>query len=286
MAAREPHRARRGVAAFAVAWVALAGVAAADITTVPDGHGTVTGTGSATSDGRVEVELTGQRRRSGGSGGAVRRTVGQWVSYPAGYCTNDGRQWLGFALGPVNPGDVPFRPDGEILAMTLVLPDGNVTRTQLWNECERRPRPTAPPSAESALAAANLPTTSVPTSPEVTGLVGMENWFWYEGPTTLTVNVELDGWTGTAVARAVEWHWDFGDGASASSTTPGSPDDPAVTHTYTVQGTNDIVLTVTWEADFTFTGFGAAVQTGLGTIDFPSGTRSYVVEEREAVVVE
>lgn len=168
--------------------------------------------------------------------------------------------------------------------LTLIRPDGSIAGTYLWSSC-RGPAPAAPPSAAEALAAADLPVASVPTSPEVTGLAGLENWFWYEGPIELPVTVTLDGWTGTATARAVAWHWDFGDGAGATSTTPGSAEDPAVTHVYTSKGTKPIVLTVTWQADFTLTGFGLSVQSGLGSVDVAGATRDYLVEEREAVVV-
>jgi hypothetical protein len=58
-----------------------------------------------------------------------------------------------------------------------------------------------------------------------------------------------------------------------------------VTHTYIRKGTRDIVLTVTWEADFTLAGYGLTLQSGLGSLDLAGEPRAYEVEEREAVVV-
>lgn len=283
MAHRESNFTRRALTAgllTCVLVVALAPMAGADLQS---------GSGNLSADGNVSVELASDGGGAGGGGGGgrgrSRGSAGTWVGYDVGVCGAGGEQWFDIAVNDLGPPDPPaFEPAGVIRNLTLIRPDGSIAGTYLWSSCAGPP-PAAPPSADDALAAADLPVAGVPTSPEVTGLVGIENWFWYEGPTEVPVTVTLDGWTGTATARAVAWRWDFGDGAAASSTTPGSPDDPAVTHVYTTKGTKRIVLTVTWEADFTLTGFGLTVQSGLGSIDLGGATRDYVVEEREAVVV-
>lgn len=266
------------VALFATSEPASAGV---------DGdRSPVTGTGSADSDGTVQVELAGGR--PGGRGDGGRRssgTSGTWVGYDVGVCGAGGEVWLDVAVGDTAAGDPGFEPAGVVRHYTLILPDGTFGGTVLTNSCNGDPDPLPPPSAEAILAQASLPAAQVRTTPANRGLVGFPNWFWYDGPTEVPVSASLNGWTGTATARAVAWRWDFGDGASESSPEPGTEADPAVTHTYIRQGTRQIVLTVTWEASFTLTGWGTTVSTGLGRIDLPGAPLPYDVAEREAVIV-
>jgi hypothetical protein len=127
-----------------------------------------------------------------------------------------------------------------------------------------------------------MPRPVVTTSPPGPGLVGIENWFWYEGPTERAIDVTLDGWRATTTARATSFAWrDVGE-----STAPGDADHPAVTHTFTTQGTYDLQVSVTWTATFTFTGYGTTITTPLpGTVTIDGPVLAYPVEEREAVVV-
>jgi hypothetical protein len=237
-------------------------------------------------DGTVTVQLaSGAPGGRGGGRAAASGTSGTWVGSDIGSCGPNGEVWLNVAVSTSSPGPPTFTPTGVIRFLVLILPDGTVATTTLWNECLGQPLPEPPPSADAILEQAELPLAQVRTSPPGQGLVGFENWFWYEGPTALPVSAGLGGWSGTATAHAVRWTWDFGDGESASADTPGTARDPAVTHTYIRQGARTIVVTVTWEAAFTLRGWGTTIDTGLGSVDLVGEQYDYAVEEREAVIV-
>lgn len=276
-------RRRTIAAAMALVGICLPGTAWAGVDT---DNSAVTGTGSATPDGHVQVELTGNGSGGGRGSGSRSGSSGAWVGYDVGVCGPDGEVWLNVSVSSGGlPGEAPFEPVGVVRHLVLLRPDGSTAGVFLWNQCDGGPPPTAPPSAAEVLAAADLPLATVMTSPRNQGLVGFPNWFWYEGPAEVPVTASLGGWTGTATARAVRWSWSFGDGNSATASVPGTAEDPAVTHTYITKGTRDIVLTVTWEASFTLTGWGTTVSTGLGSVELGGEPLSYLVQEREAVVV-
>lgn len=221
---------------------------------------------------------TGSRR----SGGAL----GTWSAVILGYCGANGEQWDGVStIGGVTSAPLDFPIAGNLVLWVLVAPGGTGGSQQqyLQNECVDPP-PTAPPDVEALLAMADLPRPPVVTNPPAGGLVGLENWFWYEGATAVPVAVTVDGWTATSTARTARYTWTF-DGTSVSSDGPGSSSAPAARHTFTTGGQHPITLTIRWEAVFTLSGFGLTFTAPLGGIDLAGPALAYPVQEREAVVV-
>jgi hypothetical protein len=131
--------------------------------------------------------------------------------------------------------------------------------------------------------AVGIPDPTIATNPQPKTLSGMRTDYWYTGPTERTVTVTLNGFTVTATAHATSYRWQFGDGAEATTTQPGTAQRPAATHAYQHRGDKTITLTVTWTGTFTFTGPGGITGGGdLGAQDFTS-SRPIVVEEVQPV---
>lgn len=129
--------------------------------------------------------------------------------------------------------------------------------------------------AEAAVKRLDLGAPHIAVNPPAATYVNIPTIFHatVQGPRAVALTVD-----GTAVALQVapRWTWDFGDGASLDSDSPGigyddtSPTaDPGhypVLHTYTDNGTLRIGLTVTWNGTYTITGVA-------GT--FPAPTKTY-----------
>ena len=73
--------------------------------------------------------------------------------------------------------------------------------------------------AGNVRAAGQEPEAVAPTEPvklfNGADLTGLETWWWYEGPETVTVTVFLRGYHVTAVAHPTGYQWSFGDGATS-----------------------------------------------------------------------
>ena len=74
--------------------------------------------------------------------------------------------------------------------------------------------------------------------------------------TSVAVSVTLDGFTVTGTAQLVGYEFDFGDGASTSTTTGGSEPQPAVRHTYETKGEYTLASRACGAASFVMTGPG------------------------------
>ena len=206
----------------------------------------------------------------GGSTGEVSAgSLGTWVPALLGYCWDDGTVNLsniplpdGFAA-PLPGGELrdPATADGRLLLWILVSPTGEALATWFHSECAEAafPAPVAPPAPVDIWKEAPLPLPKVLTSPERRGLVGIENWFWYDGITRVTVPpVQIGGWTVSAEANLAEVRWELGDGRtiSATDTLPGSKRHPAATAIYQVAGTYVITAHSIWQGTATISGFG------------------------------
>lgn len=174
--------------------------------------------------------------------------------------------------------------DARLQTVIRVWDDGSGRREVVYAGC---PRPDVggptPPTTQQVQDAVGIPSPTIGSNPPTKTLAGLATYFWYEGPTERTVTVELNGFTVTATARAVAYEWAVGDGTTYTTTAGGSEQDPAVTHAYTHKGPKTVALTITWEGTFTFAGPGNVTGQGdLGAREL-TGTRTYPVEEVQAV---
>ncbi len=98
-------------------------------------------------------------------------------------------------------------------------------------------------------------------NPKVRGLVQLETWLWYPGPTT--IEPFSDSWTDpvtgldfTLEARGFieSYDWDVGDGVTYTTNEPGSdlqlPGTEAVAHTWTTMGRRNVTATTNWRGEF------------------------------------
>lgn len=145
-----------------------------------------------------------------------------------------------------------------------------------------RPAPPPPPSAAQVRDAVGIPTPVIGVNPATRGLTGMLTYVWYEGPTERTVTVTLNGYTVTATAHATSFEWHMGDGHTYTTSSPGSPSNPAVKHAYATKGTPTISVRVTWTGTYTFSAGGVTGNGSLGSVAF-AGSRPYPVDEVQAV---
>jgi hypothetical protein len=102
-------------------------------------------------------------------------------------------------------------------------------------------------------------------------------------PQTLTTTV-----LGTAVtiaATPTSYAWDFGDGATMTTTDPGHPwPDGTLTHTYQRVGAYRITLATTWSATYSVEG-DPAVRDVPGTATTTSTTAPLAAQERRSHLV-
>lgn len=128
------------------------------------------------------------------------------------------------------------------------------------DEGPRRPgRRPARPSPEALAASAYRRVISIAPSPRLTiapanlGLTGLPSYFWVGNELEpVSASAGVRGLTVTAEARPVQYLWDFGDGTSRTTSTPGRPWTRArpgdVGHTYETKGRYEPRVTVVWAA--------------------------------------
>lgn len=99
-----------------------------------------------------------------------------------------------------------------------------------------------------------------------------------ENLTLLTNAVDLD-------ITPTSYTWDFGDGTTRTTTTPGAPyPDLEVTHAYERTGTYQLNVTITWSADFRVNG-GPWIPVD-GTVPITSPDVALQVQEGTPVLVD
>ncbi|HEY0118177.1 MAG TPA: PKD domain-containing protein [Cellulomonas sp.] len=102
-------------------------------------------------------------------------------------------------------------------------------------------------------------------------------------PQALTTTIL--GTTVTVTASPTRFAWDFGDGATLTTTDPGRPwPDGTLTHAYPRVGAYRIELTTTWSATYTLAGDSTA-RAVPGTATTTSTTAPIVVQERRSHLV-
>jgi hypothetical protein len=130
-------------------------------------------------------------------------------------------------------------------------------------------------------------------NPESCGIVQLPTWFWLDNDAAggnLTVGpVGVGGYSVTVTVHPVAYYWDFGDGATAASSSagePGSATDASTTHTYLHKGTFQVGVTVVWAGAYTFSGHGVVQTVAVGPVDQPEVVHRYVVQEIRSVIVD
>ena len=146
------------------------------------------------------------------------------------------------------------------------------------------PMPPEPPSYDEVWDEAPIPPPSFSVSPNERGLTGLETWLWADPTSAASVSASIRGYTATANARTASYRWILGDGTVATSTGPGSEQDPAVRYVYERRDTYTITLEVIWTGTFTFEGNGVPLLSDdLGEASL-SESRPYNVVEIRSVL--
>jgi hypothetical protein len=99
-----------------------------------------------------------------------------------------------------------------------------------------------------------LPTFGVRTDPAPQTLVNVPTAFSAGSAEPATFTPTILGTQVTITARPTRWEWTFGDGATLTTTTPGTPQRPDVAHEYRRAGQMTASVRVTWTGTFTLAG--------------------------------
>jgi hypothetical protein len=127
-----------------------------------------------------------------------------------------------------------------------------------------------------------LPKFAVRTDPAPETLVNVPTAFSAGSAEAVTFTPTILGTRVTIVAKPTRWDWTFGDGATMTTTRPGTPRRPDVAHQYMRAGKVDSSVRVTWTGTFTLEG-SAEVFT-IPTPAFVQGPAT-TVDVREARTV-
>lgn len=186
--------------------------------------------------------------------------------------------------------DIGGPNERPMLVRSLLSPTGEVLRSFYFCAEEPEPEtapdvPPAPPSQEELLSAVAIPRLAINSNPSARGLTGLESWFWVSAPGPVSASVNLRGWEVTGTLVTSRWLWHTGDGGAYETTGPGSPDAPAVAHTYETDGTWPVSLSVQWTGSYTVNGYGTDYTvSGLTTVG--DAEIDYEVVEARAVLEE
>lgn len=158
--------------------------------------------------------------------------------------------------------------------------------------------PAVPPGGEAPTfaeiwRAIPIPRPSVNFSPKVTGLTGMETWFWNTQNSEIQIAASLDGWTAVGTARLTALEWRMGDGAIRRvdgtferPVPPSSEQAHALAYTYETKGNYTVAVIAEWEGRATVTSPGGITTAeNLGTARLAPVTRPYTVLEAIASLV-
>lgn len=124
-----------------------------------------------------------------------------------------------------------------------------------------------------------LPQFTVRTDPSPRMLVNVPTAFSAGSAEAVTFTPTILGARVTITARPSQWDWTFGDGATSTTTRPGTPQRPDVTHQYTRTGEVTSSVRVTWTGSFTVEGSAEVLQ--IGAPAFVQGAPT-LVDIREA----
>lgn len=139
---------------------------------------------------------------------------------------------------------------------------------------------TLDPLVVQQLVRERLPRPETRVNPPAKGLTGLDTWLWaatdqglaaidHDGDAAtparqgVTVTATAGPFSVTARAWVSEYSWDLG-GARYTSSTPGSPEEPAATHLFRTKGEYEVNASQTWRGSYTWTGPGG---TGSGDLE-------------------
>ncbi len=128
--------------------------------------------------------------------------------------------------------------------------------------------------------------TSASYQPRDGGVVNLETIFYASTPRTITLSpLRILGLDVAITATATNYHWQWGDGESLDTASPGAPyPDQDVTHVYRRPGSYQVQVTVTYTGTYTID--GGASQPIVGTVTVPGPTAGITVREARAELVE
>lgn len=168
------------------------------------------------------------------------------------------------------------RGSGAVVSEEIVC----VPRDPAGSSAPTPPAAPAAPTIEEIWRSVALPPPRIATDPATRGITGLETRYWIETTPTATVSATLDGYTITGTATIVAYRIDPGDTPPHTAAHPGTPDTPALRHTYETKGTYTLTATTTWRAEATMTGpgIGTPQPVDLGVASLTT-TRTYQVNE-------
>jgi hypothetical protein len=119
-----------------------------------------------------------------------------------------------------------------------------------------------------------LPVAGIQVDPTPTSLVNIPTAFFAGGAQTASFNPTILGTTVTINAKPTSWQWAWGDGSSSTTSTPGVPKRPMVSHEYGQPRDYAVSVATTWTGTFTVAGTSevfpirtpAVVQSGPVTV--------------------
>lgn len=128
----------------------------------------------------------------------------------------------------------------------------------------------APPvPSESDFASFQIPPSTPHALPVDWTVTGKPTAFWADA-SVRTFSAELLGFPLQVRATPIEFHWDFGDGNSTSTTSPGQepshPQDGSITHTYSTKGQRTVTLTTVYTGEYNY-GSGWSTIPGTAVVE-------------------
>lgn len=147
------------------------------------------------------------------------------------------------------------------------------------------PSPGPPPTIGEVWRAVALPAPTLWLSPVREGVTGLATWVWATSPTTLAIDVTIDGYRVVGQAQLTGYAFTTGDGTTTDSRGVGTASAPALQHVYDRVGTYPLSVTTTWSATVTMSGPGfAARPTPIGTA-LVEATHDYPVVQVRSVLI-
>jgi hypothetical protein len=151
-------------------------------------------------------------------------------------------------------------PAGSIRLAIFLRRPGEATFQQVGSFCQSPGQPLTPgqlvPDVRDRFLEL-LPPQAPSYQPASGTLVNLPTVFASGQPTSIgPKQFDLAGFT-IVISATAAWLWRFGDGAEGVFDSPGGPyPDMSVSHSYRVAGPQQVIVTTTWDGEFTVDGLG------------------------------